>query len=221
MTTAIQKNQHEFWLQRWNANQIGFHREQINELLQRYYPNTLLQANPRTLVPLCGKSKDMLWLSAQGASILGCELSPSACEQFFTDNQLSGARSQDKDFQYFKHHSITLACGDFFALPSEIAGELNFCYDRAALVALPANLRQIYAQKIAQLLPSGSLYLLITLSYRDLARAAPPYSIEHTEVENLYAHNFTIQHLETLAEQATSPPQKSPVDNHVYLLKRK
>ena len=221
MTTAIQNTQHEFWLQRWDANQIGFHREQINELLQRYYPSTILPANPRTLVPLCGKSKDMLWLSAQGASILGCELSPSACEQFFTDNQLSAELTLEKSFHYFQHDTITLACGDFFALPLEIAGELDFCYDRAALVALPADLRQIYAQKIAQLLPSGSLYLLITLSYSDLARVAPPYSIEHAEVENLYAHNFTIQHLETLAEQATSPPQKSPVDNHVYLLKRK
>lgn len=221
MTKIIQNTQHEFWLQRWEANQIGFHREQINELLQRYYPDKLLPANPRTLVPLCGKSKDMLWLSAQGAAILGCELSPSACEQFFTDNQLSATRSQDKDFQYFKYHSIRLACGDFFALSPKIAGELDFCYDRAALVALPADLRQIYAQKIAQLLPSGSLYLLITLSYSDLARIAPPYSISHAEVENLFAHNFTIQHLETLAEQATSPPQKSSVDNHVYLLQRK
>ncbi|MBX9866999.1 MAG: thiopurine S-methyltransferase [Burkholderiales bacterium] len=221
MTTIIQNTQHEFWLQRWEANQIGFHREQINELLQRYYPKALLPDNPRSLVPLCGKSKDMLWLSAQGASILGCELSPSACEQFFIENQLGAARNHDKNFQYFQHDTITLACGDFFALPLEIAGELDFCYDRAALVALPADLRQIYAQKIAQLLPSGSLYLLITLSYSDLARVAPPYSISHAEVENLYAANFTIQHLETLAEQVTYPVQKSPVNNHVYLLKRK
>lgn len=213
--------QHEFWLKRWQDKQIGFHREQINELLQRYYPKQLLPNNPHTLVPLCGKSKDMLWLSAQGATIIGCELSSEACQQFFADNQLTPTQTHDQNFNYFTHDSITIACGDFFALSQEITGKLDFCYDRGALVALPSELRKLYAEKIATLLPHGSLYLLVTLSYSDVNRIAPPYSIDTTEVENLFAQNFTIQHLETLDEQQTYPIQKSPVSNHAYLLQRK
>lgn len=214
-------SQHEFWLQRWQNKQIGFHREQINELLQRHYPKELLPNNPQTLVPLCGKSNDMLWLSAQGAKIIGCELSTAACTQFFDDNKLLSTQTHDQDFHYFTHGSITLACGDFFALTKAITGKLDFCYDRAALVALPAELRKLYATQIANLLPSDSLYLLVTLSYGDLNRVAPPFSIDDAEVENLFAQNFTIQHLETLAEQQTYPIQNSPVKNHAYLLKRK
>ncbi len=219
--SEIINQQHEFWLKRWQDKQIGFHREQINELLQRYYPIKQLPQNPRTLVPLCGKSKDMLWLATQEASILGCELSSDACQQFFTDNQLTKIHTQDQNFQYFTHNSITLACGDFFALNQSITGQLDFCYDRAALVALPDELRRLYAKQIANLLPSGSLYLLITLSYDDPNRVAPPFSINTTEVKNLFADNFTIQHLETLDEQQTYPLQSSPVKNHAYLLQRK
>lgn len=219
--SEIINHQHEFWLKRWQDKQIGFHREQINELLQRHYPKQLLPNSPHTLVPLCGKSNDMLWLSAQGAKILGCELSSDACEQFFSENQLTATKTHDQNFNYFTHDLITLACGDFFALTKEITSKFDFCYDRAALVALPAELRKLYAKQIVHLLPSGSLYLLITLSYSDVNRIAPPFSIETTEVENLFAQNFTIQHIETLNEQLTFPVQNSSVNNHAYLLQRK
>lgn len=219
--SEIISSQHEFWLKRWQDKQISFHREQINELLQRHYPKQLLPDNPQTLVPLCGKSKDMLWLSAQGAKILGCELSSAACEQFFDDNQLVLTQTYDQNFHYFTHDSITLACGDFFALTQEITDKLDFCYDRAALVALPAELRKLYAEQIANLLPSGSLYLLVTLSYTDINKIAPPFSIDDVEVENLFAKNFTIQYLETLYEQLTYTVQNDVVNNHAYLLQRK
>lgn len=34
-------------------------------------------------VPLCGKSRDMGWLRAQGFTVVGAELSRLAVEQFF------------------------------------------------------------------------------------------------------------------------------------------
>ena len=55
----------DFWHARWQENRIGFHLPQTHYLLVRYWP--VLQAGPgeRVLVPLCGKSLDMLWLLEQ------------------------------------------------------------------------------------------------------------------------------------------------------------
>ena len=65
--TAIQKQykqehgmQQEFWHERWQQNEIGFHSDVINEYLQQYWPKYNIALNSRVFVPLCGKSKDLL-----------------------------------------------------------------------------------------------------------------------------------------------------------------
>ena len=54
----------DFWHARWEANQIGFHRDEINVYLERYWPALGLDPGSRVLAPLCGKSLDMVWLAA-------------------------------------------------------------------------------------------------------------------------------------------------------------
>ena len=76
-----------FWHQRWVSEQIGFHQEQINPYLQRFWPALALQPGNTVFVPLCGKSRDMLWLAEQGFGVLGVEVSPLAVEAFFAENE--------------------------------------------------------------------------------------------------------------------------------------
>ena len=78
----------EFWLERWQRNEIGFHQGEINAHLQDYWDRVGLKEGGEVFVPLCGKSNDMLWLRAQGHRVLGVELSPLAVEAFFVENQL-------------------------------------------------------------------------------------------------------------------------------------
>lgn len=40
------------------------------------------------LFPLCGKSLDMLWVSKLGHEVVGVEFVKSACEEFFTENNI-------------------------------------------------------------------------------------------------------------------------------------
>ena len=75
--------QPEFWQKRWADNQIGFHQAQISPYLQRHWSQLNLADNAQVLVPLCGKSLDMLWLAGQGHRVLGVELSRKAAEDFF------------------------------------------------------------------------------------------------------------------------------------------
>ena len=73
----------DFWLERWQNNQTGFHQDEINSYLTRYWSGLGLTQGSRVLVPLCGKSLDMLWLAEQGHSVVGIELSRLAIEAFF------------------------------------------------------------------------------------------------------------------------------------------
>jgi thiopurine S-methyltransferase len=47
---------HDFWHQRWQNQQIGFHQGEINPFLLAHFQALGLQVGTRVFVPLCGKS---------------------------------------------------------------------------------------------------------------------------------------------------------------------
>ena len=93
----------EFWLERWREGRTHFHQTRITPLLQKYWPTLAVPKGGRVLVPLAGKSLDMVWLAAQGHAVLGVELSQLAVDQFFEENELRPATHESV---YGKHLSL-------------------------------------------------------------------------------------------------------------------
>ena len=127
----------EFWLERWRTNQIGFHQADFNARLQRHWPSLGVPGDARVFVPLCGKSRDMLWLAQQGHSVLGVELSPTAIEAFFTEAGAPYERRQAGSLQSYEGERVGILCGDFFELTPIDLSDVVAVFDRGALVALP------------------------------------------------------------------------------------
>ena len=180
--------QHEFWHQRWQQNQIGFHQQEVNQHLRRCWPD--LQVNPkgRVFVPLCGKSKDMLWLLAMGHQVVGVELSPVAVESFFSENGLTPRMYRQGDFWVHEIDGLQIFSGDFFALRPNDLGVVDAVYDRASLVALPPDMRIEYVLQLSALLPPTARILLIAFDYLQHEMPGPPFSVEIEEVERLFGH---------------------------------
>ncbi|WP_141453544.1 thiopurine S-methyltransferase [Pseudoxanthomonas sp. z9] len=188
--------QPEFWLERWREGRIGFHREEVMPLLVQYWPALALPAGGRVFVPLAGKSLDMIWLAAQGHPVLGAELSPLAVQQFFEEN---GLHPQVTDTPAGRLHAvdgIELMLGDVFALDAATLATCEAVYDRAALIALPPELRTRYADEIYGRLPVGCRGLLITLEYPQPEKNGPPFSVDEAEVQRLFANRWDIERLE-------------------------
>ena len=195
----------EFWHQRWQRGEIGWHSETINRHLAEYWPALGVPAGERVLVPLCGKSLDMLWLAARGHRVLGVELSPIAVAAFFAEN---GLRPQVTDlapapFERWAVDELELLAGDFSALsPAILRGAdgagIDAVYDRASLIALPPALRPAYASHLASLLRAtggGStpkVSLLITLDYEQARMPGPPFAVSEAEVRALFEADFRI-----------------------------
>ena len=78
-----------FWQERWQRGEIGFHKAATNPLLQQWWPRLALGGAESVLVPLCGKSLDLIWLRAQGHQVLGVELARSALEAFGEEHELA------------------------------------------------------------------------------------------------------------------------------------
>lgn len=183
---------HAFWHARWEANQIGFHQAEINPHLQTYWPDLSAPLDGCVLVPLCGKSRDMLWLAGVGQRVLGVEISPLAVEAFFAENGLTATRTEAPAFAEYHSGEVALLQGDFFALNAAHVAGVTAVYDRASLIALPPGLRARYAGHMAALLPAAVPVLLVTLDYPQSEMDGPPFAVTAHEVEALYAEHFEI-----------------------------
>ena len=199
----------DFWHERWHTGKIGFHQEEVNPYLMQFWPR--LQASPDqgVLVPLCGKSRDMLWLQAQAQAVIGVELSPLAVNDFFESNQWPAEHDKVIGFDRSRYGSMQILCGNFFDLkntPESPVNNISLVYDRASLIALPPSMRQKYAQHMTQLLPSSAQILLLTLEYPPHQMDGPPFSVDKQEIQRLYAEFFDIEKLGT--EEALEKNEK-------------
>ena len=177
----------DFWLQRWQEGQIGFHRHDVMPLLQKHWSSLQLPEGSRVLVPLCGKSLDMHWLAAQGHRVLGVELSPLAVTQFFHEAGLEPVQTSSRYGEHFSAGPIEIILGDAFGLDPVLLADVTGVYDRAALIALPPDMRLHYRDTVYAGLPTGCQGLLITLEYPQDEKDGPPFSVAHAEVDALFA----------------------------------
>ncbi|SER12930.1 thiopurine S-methyltransferase [Amphritea atlantica] len=183
----------EFWHERWRSGRIGFHQSQVNPLLKHCWSELQADGAGRVLVPLCGKSIDMLWLREQGHEVTGVELNELACQAFWDEQEVPVTVQQTGDFSLREKDGLRLLCGDFFTLPAAEFKTINWVYDRAALVAFPEPMRKRYAQTLTEQLPAGVGMLLITLEFDDAE--GPPFSVTEEEVQALYGDRFSIEKL--------------------------
>lgn len=194
----------DFWIERWERGQTGFHQDRVHGYLTRHWARMNAEAGSSVFVPLCGKSKDMLWLAEQGYQVLGVELSPIAVDAFFRDNDLPYEPSVHGSFKVSRGASISLWCGDLFDLARDDVEGITCVYDRASLVALPPETRRRYAQHLVELLPRGARVLLITFEYPQHEMQGPPFSVSSEEVAELYQGAFEIEPLEEVDMLAES-----------------
>ena len=74
--------EHRFWHKKWETNELGFHQDDFNPVLVRHWAGLDIPGGSKVFVPMCGKSKDMLWLAGQGYDVIGVELSEIARAHF-------------------------------------------------------------------------------------------------------------------------------------------
>ena len=214
----------DFWHQRWRDNRIGFHQGEINPHLVRYWQRLGVKPGGRVLVPLCGKSRDMAWL-AESHPVLGVELSSKAAGDFYRESNLTVTPRHEDPFIVYQSGPVALLCGDFFDLQPAHTRGIAAVYDRAALIALPADMRPAYAARLGALLASGTPMLLITLAYEQAQMDGPPFSVEAAEVEALFAADWRIESLQRDDILDDEPRYRerglSRLAEHVYLLSRR
>lgn len=178
-----------FWLNRWKNSDIGFHQSEANALLIKFFPRLSLKKGSRILVPLCGKTRDIAWLLAQGYAVVGVELSQLAIEQLFVELNTKPEVTQQGELRHYRAENIDIFAGDIFHLSREVLGPVDAIYDRAALVALPEGIRPRYTEHLI-VVTGQAPQLLITWVYDQTLMDGPPFSIDSDMVHQYYGESY-------------------------------
>jgi thiopurine S-methyltransferase len=196
----------DFWLTRWSRHEIGFHQSRVNEYLTRFWPALGVERQSVVFVPLCGKTLDMRWLQEhEGHPVLGNEIARSACTEFFDEWGVQPTASKQGSFEAFEARGVKILCGDFFALRPEDVANVAAVFDRAALIALPPEMRVAYAAKLQTILPRAPI-LLVAPDYAQHEMSGPPFAVGEAEIRTLFARRT----VECIAEvDVTNAPENA------------
>ncbi len=180
-----------FWQQRWGKNDIAFHNSEANPLLVEHFQELSLIKGCRVFLPLCGKTLDIAWLLSNGYRVAGAELSKIAVNQLFTELGMDPKISEMDNLYHYSAKNIDIFVGDIFNLSGNMLGSVDAIYDRAALVALPEQMRDRYTAHLTKITDKAP-QLLICYEYDQNLMDGPPFSISNEEVRQHYQDNYDL-----------------------------
>lgn len=180
----------EFWDNCWQRESQPFHLAEAHTFLVKYVQQ-YFSKDEKILVPLSGKSLDLVFLSEQGYYPVGVEFNPKAVNRFIQENQLEFSSQSfpvATDHQLTRHHNdfMEVWLADFFEVTQDHIGDFKQVYDRAAFVALPESMRQPYARQLKSLLTENATILLVTMDYQPDEMSGPPFLVTLDEVKQQF-----------------------------------
>ena len=139
------------WKDLWENNTFPWQKDEIHPNLIKNL-QTLIEATGKTdtkdirfFVPLCGKTKDLLFLKSKGFQVIGCEGVEKAVVDFFTENSLEFTKTDladDTSSFASKDGKLNIVKGDYFNLtPELLGGKIDCVWDRGSLVAIDVAMR--------------------------------------------------------------------------------
>ena len=214
----------DFWHERWAKGQLGFHQKDFNQHMQAFIDRLEIRPGGLILVPLCGKSLDMLYLLNKGYSVTGIEINQLAVESFFAENNLSFEVTQLEDALLYSHKNLNIYCADFLTIDLVSAQKIDAVYDRGSLIALPPEMRVAYVDRLTQMISAGTRSMLLTLDYAQDEMSGPPFSVTPEDVEQLFGSDYSIEHAYSEDCLALEPHFRDKgltgLDEHIFLLQK-
>lgn len=207
----------EFWHNRWDINHITFHGSEAHKLLVEYFNELSLPEESRIFVPLCGKTLDISWLLSKGYRVAGAELSQKAIDELFSESGLSPDITELENLTHYSAENIDIFVGDIFNLTAEILGPVDAVYDRAAMVALPEEMRTNYARHMMEITQKAP-QLVISYDYDQTCIDGPPFSVSGEELHQHYDKYYTLKNLARV-DVPGGLKGKCDAAEHIWLLK--
>ncbi|ODN01095.1 Thiopurine S-methyltransferase [Orchesella cincta] len=208
-----------YWKKRWEENQVGFHRNEINPYLLRQIElvtGQKLTAEPigdtaqfvenskkTWFVPLCGKTMDIPYLLSQGFRVFGLEAAKLAIEALDQEHSLCLTYNEETKLFTGADGLLQIYMGDLFDCPIEKFGPFDYVWDRGSFVALEYPFRSSYIEVMQRALkkPDGSWYnfkyLMDSVQYDKSKFGGPPRSVDDEDIDKFFKSWCSVQRVES------------------------
>ncbi|XP_070556946.1 probable thiopurine S-methyltransferase isoform X2 [Ptychodera flava] len=199
---AKEEREGNYWHKKWKVNDIGFHKDTVNEcLINNMNLLTGGKKQVKIFVSLCGKSPDLKWLADQGHDVIGLEFSELATKSFFEEQHLNYTVSPVETIQgasVFKADDcqIQIYCCDFFAFTSAIAGQFDAVWDRHAFGAVLPKRRTQYSENLMSLMKPDGNCLMMTAQYDATVMQGPPFNVRTELIQEFFGDRCDIRKIE-------------------------
>lgn len=210
----------EFWHERWAARELGFHQADFNPLMVKHFAALELETGAHVFVPLCGKTRDIAWLLSQGYRVTGAELSETAVQELYAELGVTPDVTQDGPLKRYAADGLVVFVGDVFEVTAERLGAVDAVFDRAALVALPEEMRLRYVVHVIDATQTAPQFVII-FTYDQSAMDGPPFSINAMMLDVYFQDNYAVQMLEVCDVPGPGLKGQVPATESVWLLTEK
>jgi len=119
---------------------------------------------------------------------------------------------------HYSAKDIDIYVGDIFELSAQTLGAVNAIYDRAAIVALPADTRKQYVAHMMSITQAAP-QLVITYEYDQSLVDGPPFSVSEAELQQHYGIYYSLTALETRDVEGGMKGKASSIET-AWLLKK-
>ena len=149
------------------------------------------------LVPLCGRTKVLLWFAEKGHRVVGIEWSEIAVKKFFEENGLAHTVKSctfgGSNMQQFTatDKAITVYCGDYFAFEGHDLDLFDRIFDHGSIGSFLGEKRTKYVEIVNSFLKPGGRMLLSAFDYDHSEHPSIPFAVTEEEVDTLYKNSFS------------------------------
>ncbi|KAF0307421.1 putative thiopurine S-methyltransferase [Amphibalanus amphitrite] len=174
------------WREKWQADNIRFHMPVVNPNLEQWYHRAASDDKPVAfLVPLCGKTLDMMWLYTKGHTVIGIEGVEKAITDFFTENNLEFTKTTTEAGNLFQTADgrMRLYQADLCELNPQLIGPVQAIWDRGSYVAITRDDRPAYCRFMRGVMAPGCRWLLWAVEYDTSRYAGPPCALTETDIK--------------------------------------
>lgn len=179
-----------FWINRWEENRLGWHQDDAHPLLVQFIDSPPPPQGARIFVPLCGKTRDIGWLLSQGYRVVAAELSEIAIQQLFDELGIIPEVTDQGALKHYKMSGVDVFVGDVFDLSTEQIGPVDLIHDRAAMVALPEDMRSRYVAHLTAITGAARQFV-ISFDYDQNLIDGPPFSVPQSKIKALYGAEYS------------------------------
>jgi len=215
------------WEGEWKKGNTSFHLPEVNPkllnnldiLLGGCEPTSSEKQQQKTvLLPLCGKTRDLVHLHSLGHNVIGCEWIEQACNEFFSENNIEFTKSPlegvDGSLYTSSDGRLRLFQCDFLHLTEQMLGcKVDAVWDTQSLVSINPRDRKQYVRTVKSLLSDEFQYLLVTIEYEPFAHLGRPHSISYNAVKELYG---SFSNVKFIAQVPAAAPLKSEWKENVF-----